>query len=237
MILLQIAEHIWFFPYNSQLTQPTVGIIVTPTQTVLIDAGNSPTHAQQILTALEEIHAPPVRYIIYTHHHWDHVLGAQIFNVPVIAHTRCFELLKALSALPWSAAFVEAELRANPLLHARYSGMKQALHDWSEVRFVLPAMTFSERMMLYLDGITLSLAHVGGQHAEDSVIVRVPEARVTFLGDCFYPPPYHLRTAESGPDWSMLVKIVDDESEVYVGGHEPPANRNEVQALLDQSGR
>jgi glyoxylase-like metal-dependent hydrolase (beta-lactamase superfamily II) len=235
MTLLQITDHIWVFPYSSMVTQPAVGIIVTPTQTVLIDAGNSPAHGHQIMTALEEIYAPPIRHIIYTHHHWDHVLGAQTFNSSVIAHIRCYELLKSLADLPWSAAFVEAELRVNPLLHARYNGMKQALRDWSEVRFVLPTMTFSEQMMLCLDGITLCLMHVGGQHAEDSIVVHIPEAQVTFLGDCFYPPPFHLRTQESAPDWSMLARLLNDQSQVYVAGHEPPINRKEIQALLDQT--
>jgi glyoxylase-like metal-dependent hydrolase (beta-lactamase superfamily II) len=236
MTLLQLADNVWVFPPDSALTQPSIGIIVTPRQTILVDAGNSPSHAERIVAALKGIQAPPVRYIIYTHHHWDHVLGAQIFNVPVIAHVSCYELLCSLAAMPWNAAFVEAELRKNPLLHARYDGMQRALADWSEVRYVLPTMTFSQQMTLHMDGVTLLLEHVGGQHAEDSIIVRVPEAHVTFLGDCWYSPPYHLRTPESTPDWSMLARLVDASTEMYIVGHDLPASKTEIQALLAQNG-
>jgi glyoxylase-like metal-dependent hydrolase (beta-lactamase superfamily II) len=236
MTLLQISENIWILPHDPRYTQPSVGIIVTPTQTVLVDAGNSPAHAHQILAALEQIQAPPVSYLIYTHHHWDHVLGAALFNVPIIAHERCYDLVKSHAALPWSAEFVEAEIRRNPLLQVRYTGMQQALGDWSQVHFVLPTMTFSDQMTLHLDGLSLVLVHVGGQHAEDSIIVRIPDAQVTFLSDCFYPPPYHLRTPDSAPDMAMLAALLDDQSNVYIAGHEPPTNRTDLQAFLAQAG-
>jgi glyoxylase-like metal-dependent hydrolase (beta-lactamase superfamily II) len=234
--LLELAKNIWILPHDVRFTQPAVGSIITPTQTVLVDAGNSPAHAHQISAALEKLQAPPVSYLIYTHHHWDHVLGAVLFKVPIIAHTACYDLLKTLAALPWSEEFIEAEIRQNPLLQVRYTGMKQALGEWSQVRFVLPTMTFSQQMTLHLDGLSLVLVHVGGQHAEDSIIVRVPQARVTFLGDCYYPPPYHLRTSDSAPDLAMLAALLEDQSEVYIAGHDAPTNRTEIQAFLAQSG-
>lgn len=232
MTLLQIAKNIWVLPYHPRYTQPAVGIIVGPTQTVLVDAGNSPAHAYKIMLALEQLQAPPVRYVIFTHHHWDHVLGAALFKVPIIAQTLCYELLEALAAEPWSAEFVAAQIRQNPLLKVRYSAMKQALGKWSEARFVLPTITFSHQMTLHLDGLSLVLMHVGGQHAEDSIIVSVPEAKVTFLGDCYYPPPYHLRTPDSAPDVKMLAKLLDDQSEIYIAGHDAPAARTEILAFL-----
>src|SRR5690606_14878150 len=82
--LQQISEHVWVYPHNPNDTQPNVGVIVTEQHTVLIDAGNSPRHARRILGELWRINAPTVTHVIYTHYHWDHTFGAQIFGGLVI---------------------------------------------------------------------------------------------------------------------------------------------------------
>ena len=80
--LQQVASNIWIFPHDEDANrvQPNVGIIVAGKHTVLIDAGNSPRHARRIMIALDDIQAPAVSYLIYTHSHWDHVFGAMVFG-------------------------------------------------------------------------------------------------------------------------------------------------------------
>ena len=59
--LLHIAENVWSFPTNpdSEKVEPTVGVIVTGTGTVLVDAGNSPAHARRVRDAIAALGAPP----------------------------------------------------------------------------------------------------------------------------------------------------------------------------------
>jgi glyoxylase-like metal-dependent hydrolase (beta-lactamase superfamily II) len=89
--LMQVAPHVWIFPHDEDPNryQPNVGIIVAGEHTILIDAGNSPRHARRILLSLDDIQAPAVSSIIYTHSHWDHVFGAMVFGAPAIAHELC----------------------------------------------------------------------------------------------------------------------------------------------------
>ena len=98
----------------------------------------------------------------------------------------------------------------------------------------MPTVTFSHTLHLHLDGVSIELEHVGGQHAADSIVVRVPEARVLFLGDCAYPPPLHLRPPDAAPDWAMLRRFLEEEAiELYVGAHNPrPASKADLRALL-----
>lgn len=238
--LVAITPNVWLFPCADDAqagrTQPAVGAICSATHTVLVDAGNSPAHARRIRAALDRLAAPPVRFVIYTHHHWDHVFGAQVFGAPVIAHELGRELVGALASRPWSWEELAQRMAEEPGRAASYAAIRRALADDAQVDVQVPALTFSSRLRLHGADLTIELEHVGGQHAPDSIVVRVPEAGVLFLGDCYYPPPLHLRTAEPAPDLAMLESLVSDRYEWYIGGHDRPHRRAELRSALAAAG-
>ena len=225
--LLQLAERVWLFPHDpdQELVQPAIGVICGSHQTVLVDAGNSPTHSQRVLAALRELDAPPVAYVVYTHHHWDHIFGAVAYDAPVIAHDLCREHVQRSASRPWSKPFLIEQAQRQPTLAGLYQLMDQVVDDWSEFRVVVPTLTFSDRMSLHLDGLMVEVEHVGGQHADDSSIVRVPEAGVVFLGDCFYPPAVEDGGHEEDYDWPLLARLMDGTAHTYVHSHGKPFKR------------
>lgn len=235
-VLISLTPHVWLFPCDDdEVTgriQPSVGIICTARQTILVDAGNSPAHARHIRAALDHIAAPPVRFLIYTHHHWDHVFGAQVFGVPVIAHELGHELVGNLATMPWSRQSLAQRIVEEPQRAASYTALLHALADDAQLDVYVPSLTFSDRLRLHVDDLTIELEHVGGQHAPDSIVVRVPEVGVLFLGDCYYPPPLHLRTTESTPDVAMLASLVSDRYEWYIEGHDHPHTKAELRTVL-----
>lgn len=212
--LQQLAENIWIFPRDRDASkvQPNVGVICTATQTVLIDSGNSPSHARRIQAALDAMQAPPVSHIIYTHHHWDHTFGACVFGAPVIAHDLCQELLTHL-----------AEQLSKLQESAQHNPLAQAIEREDAFRYILPTTTFARTMTLPLDGLTLELEHVGGAHAADSIVVRIKERGVMFLGDCYYPPPAYQQSDKQKTNWSMLASFIKEPGfEIFVEGHSSP---------------
>lgn len=234
--LVQVAERIWLFPAESGngTVQPNVGVIVTETGSVLVDAGNSPRHGRRILRALAARDLPPVLYVIYTHHHWDHIFGAQVYVAPVVAHDLCHELLVERAARPWGFAYIEDEIRRNPATEPIYTAIQRANDDWQGFRVVLPSLTFTHRMALEVGGRSIGIEHVGGQHAPDSVVVRVRDAGVLFVSDCFYKPTLLHRTADATTDYALVERFLADESiQVFIDGHTPaPYTREAVSALL-----
>lgn len=238
--LVPIAPGVWLFPCDDDAQagrlQPAVGAICTATHTTLVDAGSSPAHARRIRAALARIAAPPVRFVIYTHHHWDHVFGAQVFGAPAIAHELGRELVAALASRSWSRGELAQRIAEEPGRAASYAAIRHALADDARVDVCVPSLTFSNRLRLQGGDVTIELEHVGGQHAPDSIVVRVPEAGVLFLGDCYYPPPLHLRAAEAAPDLAMLAALVSDGYEWYVAGHDRPHSRAELRDALAAAG-
>jgi glyoxylase-like metal-dependent hydrolase (beta-lactamase superfamily II) len=225
--LIQLTDEIWLWPHNPSYlaVESAVGIIHCGTETVLIDAGNSPQLAKKIESSLDEFGFPPISQIIYTHHHWDHTFGACAFNAPVVAHQLSQSILLEEAKKPWSAAALHQQINDNPKLKVSFTALERAVGDWEEFHIVVPNITFPETLSLQCGNIQLELEHVGGQHAEDSIVIRVPHAGVIFLGDCHYPPPLHLQTSKPKPDLQMLESLESEDYSLYVSGHEKPLTR------------
>ena len=67
--------------------------IVTSEGVIVTDPANE-RHAEAMLAAVRELTPLPVRYVVYSHQHWDHVLGGHIFKedgAVFISHTGCLK--------------------------------------------------------------------------------------------------------------------------------------------------
>lgn len=234
-ILRQIARHVWIFPRDDDPNriQPNVGIIVAGKNTILVDAGNSPRHARRIMVALDDIQAPSVSHVIYTHSHWDHVFGAMVFGAPAIGHELCHKHMVEMASKPWGHAYVQEEIIRAPGSESSMRAMARAIEDWRNFRLVQPELILSGTLRLHLQDLTVEVMHVGGQHAPDSVVVQVPEVGVMFTGDCYYPPPMNQRKSGDTLDYTMMQMLLDRGYRIYVDGHGEPLSREAFQQLIN----
>jgi glyoxylase-like metal-dependent hydrolase (beta-lactamase superfamily II) len=234
MELQPAADHVWVYPYDpdADIAQPMVGAVITASETVLIDAGNSPYHARQVRAALQQHGAPPVKYVIYTHHHFDHTFGAQIWRDSVIVgHMQCrAQLQDRFAGRSWNPRYVEEQIYQHPAQADGLRMIEKAVGDWQTFQLRLPHITFSDDLRLMLDGVTLALRHVGGQHASDSITVTVEESQVMFIGDCYYPPPMSVRQPDDKLDYAMIDRLLDQNAALYCEGHNIPFARADFAA-------
>ena len=75
--------------------------IVTPEGVIATDpvAYGRPTGGQDYINEIRKITQAPIRYLIYSHHHFDHIAGGQAFKdagATIIAHKRAKERLEVL---------------------------------------------------------------------------------------------------------------------------------------------
>lgn len=235
--LKQLTEHTWYLPHNPDhnAVQSSIGVITTQQESVLIDAGNSPRLARNLQTELVKYHLPPVSRIIYTHHHWDHISGACEFDVPVTAHRFCKDILEDESRKPWGFEYLSEEIKREPKLTVSYNARAKAIQDWATFRIVVPEEVFEGKKEIHVDRLTIELEHVGGEHAEDSIIAKIPQDGVMFIGDCYYPPPLHLRKTDSAPSLDMLRRLQNDTYKLYVEGHDKPFTQTELLEILKEN--
>jgi len=235
--LTALTEHTWLLPHDPDpnAVQSCIGVITSRNESLLVDTGNSPRLARQLRAELERCDLPPVSRILYTHHHWDHIYGACEFAVPVIAHTICKDILEEESRRPWSIKYMKEEMSRNPELAVSYEAGVKAIDDWSAFRIIVPEQTFDRELRIHLDGLTVELEHVGGEHAADSIVIRVPQDEVMFIGDCYYPPPLHLRKPDSAPALDMLRRFKESSYSLYVEGHDKPFTQSELERFLEEN--
>ncbi|CAG0975674.1 hypothetical protein ARNL5_02048 [Anaerolineae bacterium] len=232
----RLADNVWLWPHSSSFMaiQSSVGIITAENETVLVDAGNSPELARRLKDELRQSGFPPVSRIVYTHHHWDHVYGACEFQVPVVSHSLCKTILMEEAQRPWGPEYLRQGTRRNPRLKVSYRARARAVQDWAAFRIIIPDIVFDDCLTISLGQIRIELEHVGGQHAADSIVVKVPHAGIMFLGDCYYPPPLHLRTPDSKASLEMLAALESKAYTLYVEGHAKPLMRTKLLGMLEK---
>ncbi|MCA9895686.1 MAG: MBL fold metallo-hydrolase [Anaerolineae bacterium] len=232
--LVPIAENIWIYPTSPEPTiiQPNVGIIACGDSVVLVDAGNSPRVGRTIAAEVAMLGQGQVDTIIYTHHHWDHISGAMAFHPQrVIAHEHCGLMLRHMARRNWTHSDDES---LSPEMIARLGQLANQFDRWHDFRLVQPNMTFSHQMTIYVNEVAIELEYVGGRHAHDSIVVKLPQSGVMFLGDSYYPSPMFERPAEGDDDLAipMLEAFLAEDYAIYIDGHGQPRDRKQLTALI-----
>ncbi|MEW2330866.1 MBL fold metallo-hydrolase [Micromonospora chersina] len=232
MALRHLAGRVWLFPGDPDpsAVRPTVAVVADDCGSVIVDAGQSPAHAQEVRAALAAAGLPEPRWLVYTHHHWDHVWGACAWpGVEIVGHESAVGLLRAEAARPWSHDYLDEQVRANPRLGPSFQARARAVDSWDGFAILPPTRTFTDEVTLPTG---VRVRHVGGRHAPDSSVVLVADSGVMLLGDCWYPPPLHLRGPDDGPDLAMARGLLEHGHQWYVSSHSDPLTLAEAHAAL-----
>jgi glyoxylase-like metal-dependent hydrolase (beta-lactamase superfamily II) len=231
----------WLSP-DPATDRPVLGAIAGHHATLLVDAGNSPDHAQTLLRELARAALPPPRYVALTHWHWDHVFGAAELGLPALCHHETQRIVAELARLDWSDEALDRRVETGEEIAFCRDMIKAELPDRAGLELRPPELGFSGSVALDLGGLTCHLEHVGGDHAHDSIVVYVPQERVVFLGDCLYmaiyggPRRYTTRLL-----FPLLERLLSYDAECYLAGHHAqPLSRADLvaeAALLTTIGR
>lgn len=214
----QLADDTWIYLPQWQRLEPTVGLILTSEGWVVIDGGNSPTHARRVLNAMRRIREAPIRYVINTHRHFDHVFGNQVFDAPVIASQRCRQRFRANLEDDWAPHRVQRWLRDEMLPHTS----ALTAEDFDGLAPVPPSISFQSALTLDVGETELQLTPSQGAHSDDHISVFLPEQRILFVGDAFY---FHDSEGKITRWLKLLDELVQWEAETIVPGHEAPYDR------------
>jgi glyoxylase-like metal-dependent hydrolase (beta-lactamase superfamily II) len=146
----------------------------------------------------------PVRYVLYSHHHWDHASGGAVFadTAQFVGQEMMPEKLRVPAAsTPLPEAAVSADANRNGRIEraeatgafeqqfALYDANADGALNGAEVvrgplNEVHPAATlFKDRTTVTLGGQTVEMIHVGPTHSEDMTVLRFPRQRAIFVVD------------------------------------------------------
>jgi glyoxylase-like metal-dependent hydrolase (beta-lactamase superfamily II) len=235
----QAAEGVWWSMPDFSTDRPMLGAVAGTEATLWVDAGASPAHASAFLQALSAHGLPPVRYVVYTHWHWDHVWGGSElrarYQPMFIAHELTRDKIRAQSRLRWDDASLEERVREGDESAASFEHMKAELPSRADLVLVPPSVSFRQQLEIDLGGVSCSVEHVGGDHSSDSALVHVRERKVLFTGDALYTSFYAVGKHYTRQTiFQLLERVLSFDAETFLLGHTPfPLTREHTRALQE----
>lgn len=185
MAIHQLTKRVWYSDPVQAGDRPVLGIAAGESASLLIDGGNSPAHAGELLSAGLPI--PPLTAIALTHWHWDHCFGAVSTGLPVIACQETERKLRWMRSLSWTDDAIAVRVaEGTEMEFCRENIAIEWPGDDRKIQVPTASRIYAEGMTLDLGGLTARLLPVESDHAPDCRVVHLVEERVVFLGDCLY---------------------------------------------------
>lgn len=189
-----------------------------------IDLGASPAHRQQFLERLESRWPNcSLNRSVLTHAHWDHYAGCGRKEQVYLTAGMLEDIRQQRDGEKMSEGF-----SVNSML-AEYGDQEHA-----EARFGILAadhrIVSEPELRLSLSGQALDILRFSSDHAEDNLVVFLPDEGIVFLGDVIYQGIHGDRWFYTERIFQVLDQLIRLEAEWYLGSHREKMSRN---ALLD----
>lgn len=228
---------------------------------IIIDTMETKEAGREVWNDLQKLTRLPLKAIIYTHSHPDHIYGAEAFaekNTPdIYAHETTDNNVTRFASE--TAPIIGAR---SMRMYGTYLDKKAMINVGigpflsfgpnSTLGYIPPTKTFRDRLNVNIAGIQMELIHAPGE-TDDMIYVWLPERKILMSGDNIYksfPNLYTIRGTwfRSLKNWYRSVDIIRDlQPEYLVPSHGQPITgaalinriatdyRDAIQFVHDQS--
>jgi len=223
----------------------SIGMVKTSEGLVLIDAGENKEIAKTILYELKKISDMPVKYILLTHGHLDHVLGLPALSgrgIKIIASAETKRVMeKDLKWLKpyhqWARSIQFGDVADEYALKRFIDLPYDPDSDWD---VIMPSHTFQDRYSFKLGNKTFEL-FLGPGETEGQIFIWIPEDKALFCGDQYYESFPNLSSPLLEPrpvdQWIRSLQMMEElEPEYLIPSHTKPVlgRENVDQVLQDR---
>jgi cyclase len=219
--LTKIGPNVWAAvdnPKAKQRAYANAGIVIGDDGVVVIDTLTTEESARHLRQEIRKLTTLPVKFVVNTHYHGDHVGGNRVFTdtgARVLAHR---------NVRGWIHAENLRMLGDNP---------KPELKSLIE-QFVAPTVSYTDAVDLYLGSRAIQVRSFPGHTGGDSVVI-VPDAKAVFGGDLVWKNSVPNMVDASTKPW---IETLDTLAGTYGGytfvpGHGGLASAQDVTAFRD----
>jgi len=223
--------------------------IVGKNDVIVVDANLTVGYTKEVIAALREITDKPVKYVINTHWHEDHIIGNRAYreafpDVKFVGHRSTLKDLPEIGGgnrkgtLQNGRGFVgmlEANLEKGESIaggvitdeeRAGYASdikfVSSYLAESSAFEIVLPDVLVDDRLEIKQDGRKVEVWFLGRAHTGADLVVNLPSEKIAITGDLMvYPVPLLGSTSYPLEYAATLEKLKAIGSRMYIPGHGP----------------
>ena len=195
-----------------------VGISAGEDGVFIIDDQVQPI-TDQLLAAIRKTSDKPIRFVINTHYHGDHVGGNEVIGgtgAIIIAHENVY---RRMSTEQFSKF------------------MNETTPPWPAG--ALPVITFSDHVTLQFNGEAATVYHVANGHTDGDAIIYFPVSNVIHTGDIYFNGLYPFIDLDGGGTLQGMLAAVEfaltltNEDTRIIPGHGPLASVNDLASYRD----
>ena len=195
-----------------------IGLSVGKDDAFIIDDQYAPL-SEKIKAAVATVTPKPVRFVINTHWHFDHVGGNEAMagsGAIIFAHENT---RRRMSTEQFIQAF-NMKVPASPTA-------------------ALPVITFSDTITFYTNDDTVRTFHVANAHTDGDAIIFFIRANVVHMGDTFFNGRYPLIDVSSGGSLHGMIAAANQGLAMtnaetrFIPGHGPLATRADLVRYRD----
>ena len=247
--LQKISDNVYSFiapESDSGVVQSNCTVIIGEDAVLVVDTGQFPTLAERMIADIKKLTSKPVRYIVNTHWHFDHVWGNGAFRaaypgVAIISTEYTRELVesespKYIANQPATNTKQAAELRkfladgklpdGRPITDDMKTYLNHSADTLERINKEIaltvntpPTVGFEKELTINLGKREVNVMWLGRANTGGDAIVWVPDAKLLITGDTVvYPAPFAFGSYMS--EWPVtLQKMIDLNPAIIIPGH------------------
>jgi glyoxylase-like metal-dependent hydrolase (beta-lactamase superfamily II) len=212
---------------------------------LVVDSGHYPSATRRIISELRSLAKAPVRYLVNTHWHGDHIRGNAAYRAsfpavtivstsatarqfgnestrdePAAMRKQLHEFKEMLaSGKTPSGAPLTDRLRA--MFEEGVRELELMLPDIAQARTTPPSLTFEDRLTVHLGGREVQVLFLGRGNTAGDAVVYVPDSRVLITGDLVVRPAPYAFGSFIGEWGATMRKLIAIDAATIVPGHGP----------------
>ena len=214
----KLAKDVYAFLQPPLIWYSSSGVIVGGRDVIVVDSLTNAAMAQSLRAEIRGVTDKPIRYLINTHSHADHVFTNHFFPEATVISTHRGR----------------KETEANQKVQEKHDALLAKLFsdvDLRGGRYTLQDMSFSGSLSFHHGEREVHVLELGEGHSESDVVVHLPVERIVFCGDVFMndmpPLPGEGRVTQTIANCKALEAL---DADIYVAGHGDPGTRADVRA-------
>ena len=231
---------------ENTLTGSNAGFVDLGDKIIVFDTFLNLDAAKDLIKAVKEITGKKPDFVINSHFHTDHIVGNQLFDVPIIAMEQTKESIEKylpetmikLKALPDD--FVEK--RREEIKSEQDQDNKKNLEN--ELKFIEnllkhkievtpPNKIINENIVLEGKEANADIEIVENAHSLGDIIMKIADQKICFMGDLLFSDEF--TWIGSGNPYNLIditKKLLQEDYEYFIPGHGPISTKKDLKLQL-----